>query len=578
MGDPSKVILMTTPPSSPARALAERFARESPLWLPTAESWEPFITCNDKACTDYVLEDCVPANPAQDPALAAAGVQVCARTVVEPGRAPHNEIVFRAGDREGRVTCVHTAIAELDACEVSTPDERAKAELALALIERARSTEELKTVQLPPQEHFLALRSTVHGWTELGWLNALQARYEGLDPALLPFGMNDAMHKQVVAALARVAPSATCDIVQQLLEETRAFPEQERQKRWEVYKDRYSLDSLVEGCPALVETILDLFKPGTEFLQGVAESSNTPPAALATLARDVDLGVRATVAGNSHAPPDVLAALARDEEPSVRYEVAKNLRAPPDVLAALARDKQWIVRLVVAWNERTPPAALATLACAADKRVRAEVAANPNTPPDVLATLARDENREVRESVFRNPHISPEDLAEVAEDPHTPPAALADLAGHEYWKIRGAVAENPQVPEDVLLDLAHDDVPIVRRTVAGNPRTPPDVLLDLAHDTYFDVQSSVAQNPAAPPDALAILAGSPDPYVRSSVAGNENTPPDALATLARDEEWEIRERVARHSHTPPDALAALAHDPDPEIREIATNRLRRRGP
>ncbi|GAB4330039.1 MAG: hypothetical protein Kow0069_37700 [Promethearchaeota archaeon] len=145
----------------------------------------------------------------KDPQLSALGIDVGARVVVESrGQRPHNRIVFRrggAGGREESVLCVHTAVAQIPVGDlVGANDED--------LLQMARSTEGVP-VSLPPEEHFVALKSYVHGIAEMGVTNAFLATYHSpaVSANFLPFGFNYYMQTQIARCLSSLARDGELD-------------------------------------------------------------------------------------------------------------------------------------------------------------------------------------------------------------------------------------------------------------------------------------------------------------------------------------------------------------------------------
>ncbi len=140
-------------------------------------------------------------------------VKIGARVNVVNGK-PHNRIVFKKGNEEAEVTCVHTAIRTIPAQEALNL-KNGKYDL---LKEFAR-TSEGRPLNLPPEEHFVALKSYVQGIAEVGLSKMLITSYYSTDynPQNLPFGFNSTMQSQVVACLTKVAPNAVQEIVEKML-------------------------------------------------------------------------------------------------------------------------------------------------------------------------------------------------------------------------------------------------------------------------------------------------------------------------------------------------------------------------
>ena len=132
-----------------------------------------------------------------------------------------------------------------------------------------------------------------------------------------------------------------------------------------------------------------------EVRQVAAENEYTPSGALHALARDPQVGVRASVARNKAVTEDVRMILARDPDPRVRTINAENA-TQPRVLAIAARDTEPDVAVASAINEHTTGSDLAYLATHVDERVRRMVALNKSTPEETALALTYDEDNMAR--------------------------------------------------------------------------------------------------------------------------------------------------------------------------------------
>ena len=101
----------------------------------------------------------------------------------------HNEIVFREGKKEGIVSCTHIGITKTSLSN---------------LPENVESSENVD-INLPPEEHFVALWSYISGIAELGIVKIFQSAYVGeCESIYLPFGFNSYMQAQVIRAISKV--------------------------------------------------------------------------------------------------------------------------------------------------------------------------------------------------------------------------------------------------------------------------------------------------------------------------------------------------------------------------------------
>ncbi len=294
-----------------------------------------------------------------DPGLHAAGVEIGARAIIKTSGPPQLRIVFRAGDREWSVECVHVAVYS-GSLESLPPD-----------AELARSSEK-HPVDLPPEEHFFALNSYVAGMAVTGIGGMFAVARESGD---LPVGFNAMMQRQVMDAIVQVTPMVGLDFFQWVIEDA----QQAARK---------------SGDAKFLENLADILKREQVC---VAMHELTPPEILALLAGEAEETIRVGVAWNKKTSPEVLAGLASDGVATVRNGVAHNLNTPTEVLARLAGDTDAEVRWGVAGNDHTPPEILARLAGDKEVLVRDRVAWNKRTPREVLARLAGDEASTVRE-------------------------------------------------------------------------------------------------------------------------------------------------------------------------------------
>jgi len=494
------------------RALAEQFAKESPQWGLKPEEWEKRITCRTSECRSYVLEECI--SLTSDPNLQAAGVEVCARTNVETSevyttlRPVHNEIVFRRpappkdaeetmkkvlvqqwehlselqehqsvgspeyegttramrevdktlkqfppippSFEEGKVACVHTAVGTLDSCELPSKE----------MVEKTFSTES-RPVTLAPQEHFMALKSTVQGWTEMGWGAALRTRYEGRDPSEMPFGMNDLMHRQIIFALSQVAPKAVCDLLAGVFQEVERFSPIERLKRWDLYFDRYfSMGSVLKECPELTEYLFDVFVGNQPIVAGTNIGDETrafirrdllnvgtlTPSLAAHFANDPNPYFRVNIAARPDIPPNTLLQLANDSWDNVLISLIENPHTPPEAMVRIAtnlHDHHFVSRLLrrvsASTLERNEIEKI--LAQNTDDNVRYALATETSNP-EILHTFSNDPNVKIRELVAKSPWATPKILDILSKD--------------IVRNVRGMVAQHPLVAIETLHKLALD--------------------------------------------------------------------------------------------------------------------------
>ncbi len=202
---------------------------------PAADRYYPYGTyLDDKMAGGDNPDDAVPGEKyryeawfplAMDPKLNEAGIRIGARVTVcdtwieetetwdESKEKVHNEILFQKGNATGRVECTHTIIyaGPLD-------DALAVADDALTQNSRGSRQPQPQNANLPPPEHFAALKSYVASIAEMGVECLLHAAWHGIDEDNaeslgIPFGFNAAMQVQVFRALLEVSPSTSTAIL-----------------------------------------------------------------------------------------------------------------------------------------------------------------------------------------------------------------------------------------------------------------------------------------------------------------------------------------------------------------------------
>jgi len=134
-----------------------------------------------------------------DPDFYAMGVEIGARVDWKDENIS-NAIIFRCQAKEAYVECTHTVIYQGHKEEVL--------ELANDPLSIPDNTFPLSAVRLPPEEHFVALKSYVAGLAEIGIARLFRASYlsSEYDPESAAAGFNSLMQKQIAGALLEVAP------------------------------------------------------------------------------------------------------------------------------------------------------------------------------------------------------------------------------------------------------------------------------------------------------------------------------------------------------------------------------------
>ncbi len=349
--------------------------------------------------TDFTLE--------QDAFLNRAGVVICARSEMDAYKI-RNRIVFKRGDKESTVDCVHTAVCVFENATALPPEGEED-----SILEQAESTEDHQThIPLPLAEHFASLKSYVAGIAEIGLSNIITTSYhsEELNPMTLPFGFNAQMQAQILRALRELAPSETRALVRDhLVELVTSVP-----RDW--FIDRLSMLDAIYGFgdtlfdePQAFEVVDEVLHDPT-FRVMAARSSQAHPKILDMMIQEKNSGndeLKQVVADNPRTNAGTLAELAQSEDHRVRNRVAVNPNLDAGTMKQLAQDLQFDVRFHLLWRRDLPTDVLSILAGDTDSRVRQRVATHLNVTPDIMNRLANDPDLRVRKAVNRNPGVAP---------------------------------------------------------------------------------------------------------------------------------------------------------------------------
>ena len=319
-----------------------------------------------------------------------------------------------------------------------------------------------------------------------------------------------------------------------------------------------------------------------------------------------DLADRESVAqefgAGSACPPAALARMAEDGEVSIRARVARNPRTPKRALALLGADSTSLplmepraVRTYLAENPSTPPAVLKTLAfCDDDETTAKAAAANPALPLDTFEGLTASRESWHRYLAARSDRCPAEMLEDLVADhdedvveaaaynPNCSQNTVEWLAESDWHVMRGAAALHKDCPPDTLETLSHDVEPAtsteeqapVRLWVAENERCPPEALARLAADSDIRVRSATLKHARCPTQTLAQAAASHNAVARYFAAQNPSTDTATLALLATDAEPMVRAAVAAHDGCPSELVGQLMSDPDAEVQRAAKARHR----
>ncbi|WP_304598206.1 HEAT repeat domain-containing protein [Adlercreutzia caecimuris] len=338
---------------------------------------------------------------------------------------------------------------------------------------------------------------------------------------------------------------------------------------------------------ALVYVLQDYVERSPKFASQVAANPETPLALLGGLMSGKN-GLRAKKAlgGNSSAPLPILATLARDENEEVRASVAGSASLPDYLLSLFLEDDSAMVRAAAAVNPLVEGASLKKLAFDSSRGVRLSVLHNPNVAVDIVSVLAEDEDARIRLAVAESPKTPPEILESMSDDrevgiisaiarnPNTPESVLArylnDFKGQQHLHLRSSIAKRDLVPEGIVPLLLADENSFVPHDLGANPNADADMLMKVSlHESSF-VRYGAARNPNLPDEAIDSLVKDEDKEVRAKIAQNPRCHQKAISILLRDDEEKVRGSLARNPNLPNWVLEILAGDESVKVRsEVA---------
>lgn len=196
-------------------------------------------------------------------------------------------------------------------------------------------------------------------------------------------------------------------------------------------------------------------KSKKDFMESVADNSNTPSEILLKLSKCRDKTIRKKVASNENTPHMALKRMSKDKDNSVRACVAGHPNTPHTILTRLSKDKDNSVRNMVTLNSSTPIDMLTELSKnQKDETTRMFVAMNTNTPVQILSKLTEDDNWRVRLAVALNLNTLPIDLIKLMQD--------------GYCDVIITATENPNMP--ITLKLLFNESDTIRTNITENEK------------------------------------------------------------------------------------------------------------
>jgi hypothetical protein len=402
----------------------------------------------------------------QDPGMLAAGVTIAAEVTFHPKGKIYNHIVFRRGRKVAKVNCTHTVIYSGTVEDALTWAQDSILKDFTTIAERGLFAR-AGTASLPPEEHFVALKSYVSAIAETGIEVLLGGgnppEWEGRDLGLTqPFGFNAAMRAQVVAALRAVAEQAMNALLRNVIADLAATAGVEWFRSRLVLLDGiYFHDTMREyGNPdfmfrtglsaALAQFLiedLDYFEmlfelaPLAKFVRLMVNWPDTPRRAFTFLAEHVkpenwSESDTSPVADWDDLPIQDFAGRTMMQEIAHYYSkihvtgVAidfKLVRVVPGVIKWFRRHERTLGFRMLN-HPNCPRDALPMFASHPDPEIRAFVSLHRDVDPLLLGQLAGDPDAHVRLSAACNPKLPVECLEELAQDPDSLVRQAAEYA------------------------------------------------------------------------------------------------------------------------------------------------------
>ncbi len=436
----------------------------------------------------------------QDPPLEATGITMLAR-VDFLGNTSHNRIIFRRGNNEAGVYCTHTvvykgtfeeAITLLD--EMSGKDEKLDQPHTQRLDTQGR-------VNLPPEEHFVALSSYAQSIAEMGISNLIRTAFFADNPTTggNAFGFNSAMQTQIVEALWSIAPQAAQSLLQDLcLQIAETVPLLWLLSRLDILEQRLHFREVIFNSSEANATFTEIIcakeaeiphdPEVARAIYGFFEKSSSPDA-------------RQTMARNTKLPSKVARILAQFGDYSTRRSLSENDGLVPEILALLANDPDAKIRVNIAKHQNLSPAILESLAKDKDFYVREEVAKRKDVPLEIIERLALDIDLRIRAHIIVRDDLPEDQILPLSKDPEV--------------TIRVAVARRSSLPIPILEALAKDPEPSVRYRIAVRRDLPEPLLRELIFDRDWMVRLGLTLRTNLSPSARDMLSRDRDHFIRN---------------------------------------------------------------
>ncbi len=442
----------------------------------------------------------------QDPPLEVAGITMLAR-VDFLGNTSHNRIIFRRGNNEAGVYCTHTVVYKGTFEDAITLVEEMSAEADQEVPTQKQRVGPQGFANLPPEEHFVALRSYAQSIAEMGISNLIRTAFFADNPTTEgnAFGFNSAMQSQIVEALRSIAPQASATLLQDLCLQ------------------------IAETVPLLwLLSRLDILEQRLHFREVIFNNQDTHAAFT-----DIICAKAAEIPQDPEVARAIYGFFEKSSSPDARQSMARNAKLPPKVARILAQFGDYSARRSLSENEGLISEILALLAKDPDSKIRVNVAKHKNISPAILENLAQDHDFYVREEVAKREDLNPEIVQRLAQDPDS--------------RIRARIIIN-DLPEGQILPLSKDPEVIIRAAVANRSQLPIAIMEALARDPESSVRYRVALRPDLPESILRELIFDRDWIVRLGLIRRASLSASARDLLSKDKDHFIRNMLtALHS-------------------------------
>jgi hypothetical protein len=520
----------------------------------------------DNSETGFYYEATYPLK--QDFDIDDAGVTISARVTFQGGNSSNN-IVFKRGKAEQIVTCVHTAVCNLPPerlAEMLKTYEENPGEFAIPIEEQS--------IRLPPEEHFVALKSYVDGIAQTGIANMLNASYYSskLNPQTLPYGFNSAMQKQILAALKSLAPEATKSLIAnhiiRLFEEV---PSDWLESRIMFLDEIYNFKEIFLQNFETFESIYAT-SPSKIWLEWALTYPYTQDGILAYIATGGKEHIWDHLFSEAYLGPVMANILPLREGPGNRIygrrweavaAILVNFSISLDFRMFMLLNAEWFVEQEAAeegeetFSEFTQLLSKSEIPPAIVEKLLAPMSQSwEKLIEDNLRDRLFSQDSQIQLAAFTSPLLCAQVFEKIGKDalrmvgkgtrisillrPTSPYWALIELARDPDEDIQVAVLSNPQLPVDLGKDLVRAASRRVKLGLYYRASRPAWLLEWLARDNDEEVQYTALTDLYLPTQTGSEIFTSASKRVKFAVLASPNRPTWAISQLIRDPDEEVQ--------------------------------------